>query len=161
MCIACGNGIPQKGKHGLETLSSRTGIQTIESSHSLSITFDSTLQAMSAAVQACRIFLKDKMLSEDTRYHIVLRELFLNAIQHGNQMDPSKKVAVHVEWIPDSEVRIQVEDCGPGFDYHAVNMWPPENLTRMKQRGYVLIHALCDDIAFNENGNCVVVHLCL
>ena len=159
MTRACGSEMPDKKTFGAPPPSEKTEIQCVDTPNSLNVVFASSPKSMSAAIQVCRDYLKSKMLSEDTKYHIVLRELFLNAIQHGNQMATEKKVNVRLEWIPNYEVRIRVEDAGPGFDYRSINMQPPENPARMKQRGFVLIRALCDEIEFNEKGNCIVVRI--
>ena len=160
MCMACGAGIPKKRVWSEDTMLDNTLVHSTELQHTLEVAFGSSLRAMNTAINLCRDFLKRKDISEDTKIHIVLRELFMNAVHHGNQMAVERKVTVRLEWSPPDGVTIRVEDEGPGFDYRALSMTPPANPARMNHRGFILIHALCDGIEFNEKGNCVVAHIC-
>jgi len=49
---------------------------------------------------------------------LALEEALVNAIKHGNRMDPSKSVKVECK-IAEDRVQIAIEDEGPGFDVDA------------------------------------------
>lgn len=80
-----------------------------------------------------------------------------NAIIHGNKTDKSKvvKVNIHPE---EEEIKISVEDQGPGF--HPENVPDPtkeENIEKLSGRGIYLMSHLADRIEFNERGNMVTM----
>jgi serine/threonine-protein kinase RsbW len=51
--------------------------------------------------------------------HLALEEAFLNALKHGNRMDPGK--AIRIEYSVDSDrIEISVTDEGEGFDPESV-----------------------------------------
>ena len=48
---------------------------------------------------------------------LAIREALVNAIVHGNQKDPEKKVHVRCRCGPGKEISIVVTDQGKGFDF--------------------------------------------
>ena len=85
--------------------------------------------------------------------HLALEEAFLNAVKHGNKMDPQKKVTV--EWLVDGEkVDIRLADEGEGFQPEDVpDPRCEENLYRPEGRGLLLINAYMHLVEYNEQGN--------
>jgi serine/threonine-protein kinase RsbW len=83
---------------------------------------------------------------------LALEEAMMNAIKHGNRLDPKKKV--HVEAMVDSrQAEIIVEDEGPGFVRRAVpDPTLPENLEKCSGRGIHLIEAYMDDVQWSRGG---------
>ena len=51
--------------------------------------------------------------------HLTLEEAFLNAVKHGNRMDPTKKIKVDYA-IDSDKVEISITDEGSGFEPEAV-----------------------------------------
>ena len=90
---------------------------------------------------------------------IVLRELLLNAIVHGNGEDPLKLVACSIEIRESEGLIIRVEDQGNGFDRDEVDMSLPDRAKHIRRRGYPLIRALAARLSFNRKGNRVTVLL--
>jgi serine/threonine-protein kinase RsbW len=89
--------------------------------------------------------------------HLVLEEVIVNAIKHGNRNDPAKSVRVHWEVSPE-RVLVEVEDEGPGFNPASVpDPTAPENLERPGGRGLLLIRAYTSWVAYNDRGNRVTV----
>jgi len=89
---------------------------------------------------------------------LALREALVNAIVHGNQNDPRKRVYVSCRCTRDGEVSIAVEDEGNGFRSGAVSdPTLPENKLRTHGRGIYLIRMLMDEVHFEEGGS--VVHM--
>lgn len=87
--------------------------------------------------------------------HLTLEEAFLNAVKHGNKMDPSKKVKVDYS-VDADKIEISVTDQGPGF--RPDNVDDPrfgENLFKPGGRGLLLMNSYMDMVKFNKQGNSV------
>jgi len=99
-------------------------------------------------------------LNEDSYGNILVAvtEAVNNAIYHGNQSNPSKKVHVGFETTPKS-ISFSVRDEGPGFDYTSLpDPTDPENLEKPSGRGIFLMKHLADDVEFSDDGRCVSLH---
>jgi len=99
-------------------------------------------------------------VSEDTFANMMtcLNEALINAIRHGNKLDPSKKVIVNAEVDP-KRIIWTITDEGPGFDYnHLPDPTAPENLENLTGRGVFIIKHLADQCIFNAKGNEVELH---
>ena len=85
--------------------------------------------------------------------HLTLEEAFLNAVKHGNKMDPTKKVKV--EYLVDSEkVDISITDEGNGFEPDAVaDPRFGEKLFEPGGRGLLLMNSYMDIVEYNDRGN--------
>lgn len=92
---------------------------------------------------------------------IVLRELLLNALIHGNKNVAARHIKCRIEKLERARLRIEVEDEGNGFDYQSLDMKLPENPRHLKRRGYVLINALSDRIEFNGRGSRITAYMTL
>jgi sigma-B regulation protein RsbU (phosphoserine phosphatase) len=88
---------------------------------------------------------------------VVLSELLVNAILHGNKRDFSKKVTIgHI--VDKKAATISILDEGNGFDPAKVpDPTLPENLARDCGRGLYIAYHYVDQIMFNEKGNRVTV----
>ena len=79
---------------------------------------------------------------------IAVREAVINAIVHGNRMDPSRKVEVSLEARPRS-IRARVRDHGAGFDSQATpDPTEAENIMRTSGRGILVMRAFVDSVDF-------------
>jgi serine/threonine-protein kinase RsbW len=128
---------------------------TAESPITCSIVVDSK---PSAIVGVCGKILSDLQSScfgQDDIFavHLAVEEAFINAIRHGNKMDPTKKVKI--EYLVGSDkVEISMTDQGEGFDPQAVpDPRLGENLYKPEGRGLFLISSYMDVVTFNERGN--------
>jgi serine/threonine-protein kinase RsbW len=89
---------------------------------------------------------------------LALREALVNAIVHGNQNDPRKRVYVNCRCTTDGQVSITVEDEGNGFGHDTVpDPTSPENQQRTRGRGIYLIRTLMDEVDFEQGGS--IVHM--
>lgn len=87
--------------------------------------------------------------------HLTLEEAFLNAVKHGNKMDPVKTVKVDYS-ISKEKLEITVTDEGSGFKPDNVD--DPrfgENLFKPGGRGLLLMQSYMDIVKYNEQGNSV------
>ena len=88
---------------------------------------------------------------------LALDEALANAIRHGNQNDPAKRVFVDYA-VDDDAVRISILDEGPGFDPDTVpDPTLDENLERPCGRGVMLMRAYMTEVAYNATGNRVTM----
>jgi serine/threonine-protein kinase RsbW len=80
-----------------------------------------------------------------------------NAIVHGNKSEEEKYVKVTINY-KKSELRISVEDEGPGFVPKEIpDPTKPENIENTHGRGVFLMSKLADKIEFNDKGNKVTM----
>ncbi len=84
---------------------------------------------------------------------LALEEALVNAIKHGNGMDPDKQVHIDCRF-EDDRVRIVIEDEGGGFDVEAVpDPTADENLEKPGGRGIMLMRSFMSTIEYNDSGN--------
>ena len=83
---------------------------------------------------------------------LALEEALVNAIKHGNKLDPAKKVRVEAKVTRD-RVEIEIEDEGPGFSRCAVpDPTAEENLCKCSGRGILLIEAYMNSVTWSRGG---------
>ena len=83
---------------------------------------------------------------------LALEEALVNAIKHGNGMDPSKQVRVDCTFDED-RVTIVIEDEGPGFDVGSVpDPTSEENLDNPGGRGIMLMRSFMSRVEYNDSG---------
>jgi serine/threonine-protein kinase RsbW len=83
---------------------------------------------------------------------ISLEEAIVNAIRHGNRLDPTKRVRVESAVTPRA-VEISVEDEGPGFDRGRIpDPTAEENLCRPNGRGILLIESYMNAVRWEQGG---------
>jgi serine/threonine-protein kinase RsbW len=88
---------------------------------------------------------------------LALEEALVNAIKHGNGLDPKKEVFVTCQ-ISQDKVRVVIEDQGPGFRLQDVpDPTEDENLEKPGGRGIMLMRAFLSVVEYNERGNRVVL----
>jgi serine/threonine-protein kinase RsbW len=83
---------------------------------------------------------------------IAVEEALVNAIKHGNKLDPAKWVRVEATVTP-AEAEICIEDEGPGFDRAAVpDPLAEENLEKPSGRGILLIESYMNHVSWDRGG---------
>lgn len=88
---------------------------------------------------------------------LALEEAIVNAIKHGNRMDPDKQVKVVCRVDRDS-IFVEIEDEGPGFDPGDVpDPTAEENLERPCGRGIMLMRAFMNRVEYAGRGNRVIL----
>jgi serine/threonine-protein kinase RsbW len=89
--------------------------------------------------------------------HLSVEEALVNAIRHGNKMDPSKKVQVSCRLSP-TAMRVEIIDEGPGFNPADVpDPTAPENLEVPSGRGIMLMKNFMTVVEYNAKGNGVIL----
>jgi len=98
-------------------------------------------------------------ISEDHYGNILVAvtEAVNNAIQHGNKLDPGKRVNLAF-LAGDKSLSFEVTDQGPGFDFKNLpDPTNPENIEKPNGRGVFLMRHLADKVEFYDDGR--TVHL--
>lgn len=101
-----------------------------------------------------------------------VREMLMNAIEHGGGNDPSKSVKLDCVMTP-TQILVHIEDPGPGFgrtDLKHAAVGNPENGTQLEHLeirqaagirpgGYGMLMAsqMVDQLIYNERGNEVLL----
>lgn len=96
---------------------------------------------------------------ERDMFHIelALEEALVNAIKHGNQLDPTKVVRVTYV-VSEAVFEIRIEDEGSGFDPSDVpDPTLPENWERTCGRGIHLIRNFMTSVEYVGRGNVVTM----
>jgi len=118
----------------------------------VSYTLDSTLDSVNHAETTASEVAAKAGFSEDEQYSIAMavREAAVNAVLHGNQRDPAKKLFVAYETTVDALV-ITITDQGSGLDPSLIpDPLAPENLMKGSGRGIFLIRAFMDEVKFRN-----------
>lgn len=85
--------------------------------------------------------------------HLALEEAFLNAVKHGNKMDPTKEIKIDYS-VGLDKIEISMTDEGEGFEPEAVaDPRFGESLYKPGGRGLLLINSYMDVVKFTERGN--------
>ncbi|KPU27762.1 hypothetical protein TR13x_03320 [Caloranaerobacter sp. TR13] len=79
---------------------------------------------------------------------LILNELIINSIVHGNKQDECKIVNVYLA-IQDELIRIEVTDEGTGIDYN-IDEYDPMDL-KIGGRGLVIVDGLSDELYIEKN----------
>jgi serine/threonine-protein kinase RsbW len=93
------------------------------------------------------------------RIMLALNEAVTNAITHGNQEQPEKKVTI-ISTLNDADrlLKISVQDEGEGFNPETIpDPLKDENLLNEGGRGVYLIKQYADGIEFTQNGTKVII----
>jgi serine/threonine-protein kinase RsbW len=89
--------------------------------------------------------------------HLAAEEAIVNAIVHGNKLDPHKQVLVECLVSPDV-VRVEITDEGAGFDPAKLpDCTSEERLEVPSGRGVMLMRTFMTRIEYNDKGNRVLM----
>ncbi len=89
---------------------------------------------------------------------VSVRECVVNALKHGNKLDPEKRVMVSFG-LSEGAVEVWIQDQGEGFDPDAIpDATAPENLLNAAGRGLFFMRAFMSEVeyTFPKEGGTVV-----
>ena len=118
----------------------------------LTLTLNSTMESVSQVEAAAGKLAAEAGLDEDERFHITMaaREAAVNAVLHGNEYDPAKRITASFE-NNGAALVITVADQGKGLDPDSLpDPLAPENLLRGTGRGLFLIRSFMDEVHFRQ-----------
>ena len=118
----------------------------------LSLRLNSTMESVDEVEAAAEKLAADAGLDEDERFHVTMaaREAAVNAVLHGNEYDPAKRIAASFENTGDALV-ITISDQGKGLDPKTLpDPRTPDNLLRGTGRGIFLIRSFMDEVHFRQ-----------
>ena len=116
---------------------------------------DGHVQAIEPVVEEIMKLVIEKGCAGDKEFEIglALRESLANAIVHGCENDPDKKVQVCVSCDDERGILIVVRDPGEGFDPKSLpNPTVGQNIFSSQGRGIFLISQLMDKVQFERGG---------
>lgn len=105
-------------------------------------------------------------LDEDTLFEltVVLNEILLNAVKHGNKQDETKQVKIAAGIDKSGFACFIVEDEGCGYDYDSLcsrktGCDEGDDICSIMEsgRGIMIVKNLCDKVRVNSKGNKIVV----
>jgi len=135
-------------------------LTNVETSKLYTLQLASTLESVVLVENLVEELADKYKFSDDTFANMMtcLNEAVVNAIIHGNKLDPAKKVIVNAE-IDSKRVIWNINDEGPGFDfYNLADPTAPENLENLTGRGVFILKHLADQCVYNAKGNEVELH---
>jgi serine/threonine-protein kinase RsbW len=118
----------------------------------LTLALKSTMESVSEVEAAAERLAAEAGLDEDGQFHVAMaaREAAVNAVLHGNEYDPAKRVSASFENTGEALV-IKVTDQGKGLDPATLpDPLAPENLLRGTGRGIFLIRSFMDEVHFRQ-----------
>jgi serine/threonine-protein kinase RsbW len=117
-----------------------------------SFSLSSTMESVSEVEAAADKLAEEAGLDEDERFRfgMAVREAAVNAVLHGNEYDPAKKITASME-NTGSDLVISIADEGNGLDPDNLpDPLAPENLLRGTGRGIFLIRSFMDEVHFRQ-----------
>lgn len=142
-------------QQALDHVSRLSGLLPACSACKLDITIPADPNAINGVVDGAMQIARQMKCGEGNEFQIelALREALANAIVHGCNNDPNKKIECCVACTEASDIVIVVRDPGAGFDLNQVrNPLATENLHSDHGRGIYLINQLMDEVSFERNG---------
>jgi len=117
-----------------------------------SFRLDSTMESVAEVEAAAERLAAEAGLDEDERFHVTMavREAVVNAVLHGNEYDPAKKIEVSLENTGAALIFV-ISDQGRGLDPDTLpDPLAEENLLRGTGRGIFLIRSFMDEVHFRQ-----------
>ena len=118
----------------------------------MTLQLGSTMESVAEIEQLAEKMATAASFDEDSTFHITMavREAAVNAVLHGNEYDPAKKVTATFEDNGKSLV-FKICDQGKGLDPDTIpDPLAEENLMRGTGRGIFLIRSFMDEVHFRQ-----------
>jgi len=123
--------------------------------HQISFEFESRFKYLEDVNNLIgRLFIKTDMAPDQIwQLKLAMHELAINAIEHGNKMDPAKQVKIRCTMY-DEKLEFVVQDEGEGFKIENIpDPTEDEGLRRDRGRGLFLVSRLVDEIDYINGGS--------
>jgi serine/threonine-protein kinase RsbW len=122
-------------------------------------TLDTRIPLIEGVEEEVEAILRKLGWNEDDilKIRISFREAMVNAMKHGNKMDPSKKVEVDVK-ISAKELYFRVKNEGEGFDPNSIpDPLAPENILKDSGRGVLMMRDTFDSVSYEDNARVIIL----
>ncbi len=105
-------------------------------------------------------------VDECTRFElkVILNEILINAVKHGNIGDESKNINIKAYFPRQNVLSISVKDEGSGYNFRKTcscrkPYGETDGISNMDEsgRGILILKGLCDNIELNRKGNKIIV----
>ncbi len=119
------------------------------------IVLESRIEAVDQAEAAALRAAESAGFAENDQHSIAMavREITVNAVLHGNQLQPDKRVRLEFDSQP-GELVISILDQGRGFQPGEIpDPLSPENIMRQSGRGIFLARAFMDSVELQPSPN--------
>jgi anti-sigma regulatory factor (Ser/Thr protein kinase) len=123
-----------------------------ESDDSLYISLVSETERVPIILERVAQFARRQGVFDSDGLLLVVRELLMNAIVHGNESDPTRMALIRVAH-RGAHFEVQVDDEGEGFDFESLILGLPEDPQSLTKRGLVLTHELSEELSFERGGS--------
>jgi len=127
------------------------------------ITVDLTIQSDLGEARVLQARIEESLVANAYSEHdifaikLAVEEALVNAIKHGNQLDPDKNVNVSFQ-VTCERFDIRIVDEGPGFNPEDVpDPTAIENIERPCGRGLLLIRGFMSEVQYHGRGNVVTM----
>ena len=110
------------------------------------------MESVSEVEAAAEKLAEQAGIDEEDRFRVTMavREAAVNAVLHGNEYDPAKKITVSLE-NTGSALVFTIADQGRGLAPESIpDPLAPENLLRGTGRGIFLIRSFMDEVHFRQ-----------
>jgi len=124
--------------------------------HEITFNFQSQFKYLEEVNELVACLFKNTNLASDEIWELklALHELGINAIEHGNKMNPSKMVRLKCQFF-DDRLEFEMQDEGEGFELAKVpNPTREPVLSRERGRGIFLVNQVVDEIKYENGGSC-------
>jgi len=132
--------------------------QVSENHGTITFLISSEMALVDRIVSSAKEFLAQFGVKHLAEVNIVLRELLINAVEHGNGKDRTKQVTCRIANLGGARFQLTVEDQGAGFDHAARDFTIPKS-GENRSRGLPLVNSYTDQLEFKGSGNSVTAFM--
>lgn len=124
----------------------------------IKFTLSSDMSLVDRVINDCNDFISRFNISKHENTKLIIRELLINAIEHGNNSNLELNVECQLSVIGERRFQLIVEDQGEGFDFTNLDLQMPEDPQEQRSRGLPLVNALADEVVFEDGGTRVIAY---
>ncbi len=133
-------------------MTEQESIFIFEDKNRLVVQFSSQVNHINRVEQETRRFLEKNGLSAEIfPVCLAMREGLLNAVKHGNRLDPEKTVKYTLK-VSDDILTMEIEDQGDGFDWRITGLNHPSEKSE-HGRGIFIMKRYFSGVQYNDKGN--------
>jgi anti-sigma regulatory factor (Ser/Thr protein kinase) len=123
-----------------------------ESDDSLYLSVVSEAERLPVILERVAQFARRQGVWDSDGLLLVVRELLINAIVHGNGSNSSRMALIRIAR-RGYRYEVQVDDEGEGFDFESLILDLPEDPQSLVKRGLVIVHELSEELTFERGGS--------